>query len=326
MDYGYFTAFHFAIAPVRKGKIAWFCREFDQIKERYPDVTPSVIAHSNGTYVVANALKTYPHIRVDKVILCGSIVRRDFDWKTIFDRKQATLVRNEVGMKDIWAGNVHRLAWGDTGPSGQRGFAAEHSRLRQPRFPEFGHATFQAYGHYRSFWLPFIDEPMPYEGEQDPPWFAEEPVSPCDAARWSAMTYYHQYVARVHHAIVNGEAFAANGTNILPAKRLCVVIPKSPGKAEKSEAQRFFQISGLKEGFAGRSDKRTFKYNAGETLYDIPTTLNTLSFLDNRKDDELDEAVTEFHKWLDRLIHSSRSQCAETVDVKMVEKLPSALP
>jgi hypothetical protein len=30
---------------------------------------------------------------------------------------------------------------------------------------------------------------MAYEGEKDPPWYAEEPVSPYDAARWSAMTY-----------------------------------------------------------------------------------------------------------------------------------------
>jgi hypothetical protein len=29
MDYGYFTAVHFALPPVRKGKITWFCRQFD---------------------------------------------------------------------------------------------------------------------------------------------------------------------------------------------------------------------------------------------------------------------------------------------------------
>jgi len=86
MDYGYFTAIHFALPFVRRSKITWFCRQFDQIKERFPEVTPSVVAHSNGTYIVANALKTYPHMRVDKLILCGSIVRQDFDWKTIFER------------------------------------------------------------------------------------------------------------------------------------------------------------------------------------------------------------------------------------------------
>lgn len=326
IDYGYFTAMHFAIPCVRKSRIVWFCQQFDQIKERYPDVAPSVIAHSNGTYIVANALNTYHHIRVDKLILCGSIVRPDFDWKSIFDRKQATMVRNEVGVKDIWARNVHLVAWGDTGPSGQGGFAYEHARLEQPRFPEFGHASFQAYGHYRAFWLPFLDKPMPYEGEKDPPWFAEEPVSPYDAARWSAITYYHQYVARVHHAIANKEALASNGTDQLTAKRLCVLIPKTPGMAAKNAITPFFEKHQLKTGRTGKTDPRTFHYNSGETLYDIPTTLNTLGFLDNRKDDELVDAVNEFRNWLERLIASPRSQCSETVDVKAIDDLPPQLP
>ena len=62
-------------------------------------------------------------------------------------------------------------------------------------FLNIEHSTFQGYGHYRGFWLPFLDEPMAYEGEKDPPWYAEEPVSPYDAARWSAMTYYHHPLA-----------------------------------------------------------------------------------------------------------------------------------
>lgn len=326
MDYGYFTVIHFALPFVRKSKIAWFCQQFDQIKERYPEVTPSVVAHSNGTYIVANALKTYPHIRVDKVILCGSIVRQDFDWKTIFERKQATLVRNEVGVKDIWAAHANWLAWGDTGLSGQRGFTKDNPRLLQPQFPEFGHATFQAYGHYRAFWLPFLDEPKPYEGETDPPWYAEEPVSPYDAARWSAMTYYHQYISRVHNAIAEHEVFAGNGRDLLPAKCLWVIVPKTPGQAAKGAVTPFFQKHALKTGRAGKNDPRTFQYNAGEILYDIPTTLNTLGFLDNRKDAELDEAVEEFHKWLERLVKSSRSQCADTVQVKTMEELPATLP
>jgi pimeloyl-ACP methyl ester carboxylesterase len=326
LDYGYFSAIHFALPRIRKSRITWFCHQFDQIKERYPEVTPSVIAHSNGTYIVANALKTYPHIRVDKVILCGSIARPDFDWETIFERKQATLVRNEVGVKDIWAGHAHWLAWGDTGPSGQRGFTKDHKRLSQPRFPEFGHATFQAYGHYRAAWLPFLDEPMPYLGEEDPLWYAEEPVSPYDAARWSALTYYHQYIARVHYAIAHGEAFATNSNDPLPARCLWVLIPKTPGKAAKDAIIPFFQKHALKAGHAGKTDPRTFHYSGGEVLYDIPSTLNTLGFLDNRKDSELDGAVVEFQKWLERLIRSSRSQCADTVQVKRMEELPAALP
>src|SRR3989442_10975854 len=87
LDYGYFPALQFALPAMRKAKIIWFRNRFDQIKERYPDVVPSVIAHSNGTYIVANALRKYPDIRLDKLILCGAIVRQDFDWATTFKNK-----------------------------------------------------------------------------------------------------------------------------------------------------------------------------------------------------------------------------------------------
>lgn len=68
------------------------------------------------------------------------------------------------------------------------------------------------------------------------------------------------------------------------------------------------------------------QYNGGEILYDIPTTLKTLGYLDNRKDGELVDAVIEFKKWLQRLISSSRSACADTVHVKSFEELPLQLP
>jgi hypothetical protein len=325
LDYGYFSALHFALPFVRKAKIKWFCDQFDNVRKQYPGVRPSVVCHSNGTYIVANALKAYPHIHLDKIILCGSIVRTDFDWNTIFVRKQATLVRNEIGIKDIWALRAHWLAWGDTGPSGQCGFSVKNNRLSEATFPEYGHASFQAYGHYEEFWLPFLDEPTAYQGEVDPPWYSEEPVSPYDAARWSAMTYYYQYIARVHHAIAHGEAFANDGKQSLPAKCLWVIIPKTPGKAAQDAVTPFYQENGLETGFAGASDRRTFRYHAGQILYDIPTTLNTMGFLDHRTDTELDEAVNEFQKWLLRLIQSSRSPCADTVHIKRMEELPAVL-
>ncbi|HEX3716995.1 MAG TPA: hypothetical protein VH595_03430 [Verrucomicrobiae bacterium] len=325
LDYGYFTIFHFLFPPLRHSKVSWFCKEFDKIKERYPDVFPSVAAHSNGTYIISKALKTYKHIRCDKLVLCGSIVRTDFDWKTVFERRQATLVRNEIGVKDVWARRSNLLAWGDTGPSGQRGFERQHDRLRQETFSEFAHGTFQEYGHYRNSWLPFLDESMPFEGEKDPPWYSEESVSPNDAARWSAMTYYYQYVDRVNQAITSGEIFDGGGTELVPAKCLWILIPKTPGKASKKAITQFFDRQKLKLGRAGKTDPRTFRYQGGNIIYDIPTTLNTLCFLDNRKDEELVDAVAEFQKWLDRLIQSSRSQRVDTVAVKQMESLPETL-
>ena len=325
LDYGYFSASQFLVPPLRRRKIKWFCDEFDRIKERFEDVIPSVICHSNGSYIVANALKTYPHIKIDKLILCGSIVRRDFDWKAIFDGKQATLVRNEIGQKDIWSRLVKCFAWFDTGASGRKGFKQINPRLKQPNFTEFSHSSFQALGHYRNNWLPFLDTPMPYEGETDPPWLSEEPVSPLDAARWSAMTYFHQYISRMADAISHGEIFQEDKATVLNPKTIRVIIPKTPGAASKDAVKLFYRKNGLKTGHAGINDSRSFQYKGGEVLYDIPSTLNTLGFLDHRKDAELIEAVAEFKKWLERLTESPRSNCADLIQIIEMDKISQNL-
>src|ERR1700685_3023946 len=81
LDYGFFAFLFFASPLLRRSKVEWFRKEISRISERYPGVVPSVIAHSNGTYIVSEALWKYPGIKIDKLIVCGSIVRRNFDWK-----------------------------------------------------------------------------------------------------------------------------------------------------------------------------------------------------------------------------------------------------
>lgn len=325
LDYGYFSGVHFATPFIRHAKIQWFRERFNEITPRLDGVIPSVIAHSNGSYIVAEALLKYPGLKVDKVILCGAIVRRGFPWKIIFRQKQATLVRNEIGGKDFWSGMVRTLAPKDTGPSGKEGFAEPHSRLIEERFPEYTHSDAFGYEHYREFWMPFLNRLEPYEGEKEPPWYAEEPVSPYEAARWSAMTYFHQYVRRVTDAIAAGEVFAGRPEAPLAAKELHIIVPPTPGKAARKEITAFFQKHGLKEGFVGTADRRSVHFNAGEILYDIPTTLNTLGFLDNREDDELPEAVQRFEEMLRQLISGPRSDCSETARIVRMEKLPETL-
>ncbi|HEX3719681.1 MAG TPA: hypothetical protein VH595_17150 [Verrucomicrobiae bacterium] len=314
LDYGFFPFFFFAVPFLRRQKIEWFRCEFNKIKERYPGVTPSVIAHSNGTYIVSEALWKYPGLKIDKLILCGSIVRQDFTWETIFARKQATSVRNEIGIKD-WASKLVRLVgWLDTGPSGQKGFSTRHDRLKEERFAGYSHSSSFGYEHYENYWWPFLEAPIPYEGDAIPPWYSEEPVSPQDAARWSAMTYYHQYVRRVSDAIVNDDIYSKETGDLIKTCGLTVVVPETPGGADKNPRSTFFAKNGMKEGIVGKTDRRSVYYR-GEMLFDIPTTLNSLTFLDHRQDEELREAVPEFTNLLRKLIGGAKSNCAELVKV-----------
>ena len=47
-------------------------------------------------------------VKVDKVLLCGSILPRDFPWSRLLEAGQIGSVRNEYGVRDTW---VRLVAW-----------------------------------------------------------------------------------------------------------------------------------------------------------------------------------------------------------------------
>jgi hypothetical protein len=61
---------------------------------------PNVVAHSFGTWIVTEAIKTYPSIRFNKVIFFGSILDPGTDLKIYFEGDQVRILRHEVGEKD----------------------------------------------------------------------------------------------------------------------------------------------------------------------------------------------------------------------------------
>jgi hypothetical protein len=115
---------------------------------------PSIIAHSFGTYIVAKAIEKYVEIRFDRVIFCGSIVRRDFDWDTKIKRGQVGAVLNEYGDKDMWVRLAQFIP--DLGPSGAFGFDHTGSGVYQRRRPLFQHSDYFYPLNYRENWLPFL--------------------------------------------------------------------------------------------------------------------------------------------------------------------------
>ncbi len=324
LHYGIFRGYNFIQPWQRSAKIEWFRQQYRQIRNRYHDVVPSIIAHSFGTYIVSEALDIYDGIRADKVILCGSIVRRDFDWAKIFRRKQATTVRNDFGRNDFPSGITRFFAW-DTGPSGRDGFTIKHDRLRDEEFDRYKHGSVFDYDHYERHWIPFLEEDVSYEGDTEPPSYYEEPVCPFDAAKWSAMTYYHQYIRRVADAIARNEVFplvnGQPGETPLDVKGLVVVIPETPGGAGWNAMEAFYKKAGHQDGIIGKKQGRTTKYGKDGWLYDVPSTLNTLSFLDKRTDEELVDAVLEFRTMLEKLVKSPTSDVKDVIKIANLKDL-----
>jgi predicted NACHT family NTPase/pimeloyl-ACP methyl ester carboxylesterase len=165
LDYGFFRVIKLLIPYSRRRQVEWFREEYTRIRDRYPEETPSVIAHSFGTYLVASALESYREIRFDRIIFCGSIVPQDYDWSRAIKSGQVNGVLNECAGRDIW---VKLASWliADAGPSGAYGFSdLANGRVRQRRQQLLRHSDYLYRLNYQNNWLPFLKRGEPQELE-----------------------------------------------------------------------------------------------------------------------------------------------------------------
>lgn len=92
---------------------------------KYPDRKLYVFCHSNATWGISRAIEKYygkskglcDRIRIDKLFLFGSTIRRDFDWG-----QYPVYVINFVGTKDkvVWLSKLYGMGW-----SGRKGFKSK---------------------------------------------------------------------------------------------------------------------------------------------------------------------------------------------------------
>ena len=162
-SYGRFSLLAFFTPWTREAKLNWLRRQYDaEIHDQRLKIeqgqTPSVVAHSFGTYILGYALLRFDFIRFNKVILCGSILPTDFPWDKLIERGQVQAVRNEYGVRDPWVKRLRCFVRG-TGPSGASGFTCKHDRLEQEEF-EYNHGDYFGIDHMEDRWIPFLNEPL----------------------------------------------------------------------------------------------------------------------------------------------------------------------
>ena len=165
-DYGKFKTRQLLFGPSRKKKIREFYQYYSSvIADKNIDIDlndyrkrPSIVAHSLGTYIVANCMLKQRDVKFDKIIFCGSILPEDFDWSRLFGRDQVGLVRNECGHKDVWSGLVGRFVAG-TGKSGRCGFTFFGASLKQEHFELHEHSDAFYRSHIETEWFPFLAKP-----------------------------------------------------------------------------------------------------------------------------------------------------------------------
>lgn len=157
LDYGFFRGIQLVLPFLRDRKVHWLLEEYTRVTKEYNAETPSIIAHSFGTYLVAKTLEKYDEVKFDRVIFCGSIVRRDYPWAQIFATDQVKRVLNDYGKRDFWA-KAAQWVVDDSGPSGAEGFEDDaNSRVVQRVRPRFRHSDFFYELNYEHVWIPFLE-------------------------------------------------------------------------------------------------------------------------------------------------------------------------
>lgn len=99
-SYGHFPMLHFLLFKRRKKNVRWFMDRYTEELAKLPDAQIHYVGHSNGTYLLAEGLRTYAAMKFDRVAFMGSVVPGDFPWRKYHKERRIGEFRNDRSAKD----------------------------------------------------------------------------------------------------------------------------------------------------------------------------------------------------------------------------------
>jgi alpha-beta hydrolase superfamily lysophospholipase/tRNA-binding EMAP/Myf-like protein len=143
--YGYFPMLPFLLSFVRRKKVEWLMDQYTENLAQYPNAEFSFMGHSNGTYLLAKAMKEYPACKFKNVVFAGSVVHSGFNWKELIEQKRISKFYNLVASSDwvvaMFPKTFQRLRIQDLGSGGFDGFKAELDEPYQLKFVSGSHGA-----------------------------------------------------------------------------------------------------------------------------------------------------------------------------------------
>lgn len=144
-SYGYFPMLSFLKPRARQEKVEWLMDQYTEALATYPNAEDFYfVGHSNGTYLLAKALKDYPAARFKRIVFAGSVVHRKYDWSQ-FMPQQTEGVLNFVASADwvvaLFPKALQSLRIQDLGSAGHDGF---DTAVRMEDLGNAGHYGFDA--------------------------------------------------------------------------------------------------------------------------------------------------------------------------------------
>jgi broad specificity phosphatase PhoE len=143
-QYGYFPMLRFLLFRDRQEHVRWFVDVLtEEVARSDAGVRVHVVAHSNGSYIVAAALNGYSHTKFGRIVLLGSVVSSSFPWDLYRGRYER--VCNVVGARDwvvgICSGLFEVFKLSDIGFAGFRGFRSTSVHGDEVRYVQAGHSS-----------------------------------------------------------------------------------------------------------------------------------------------------------------------------------------
>ncbi len=173
--YGFFSVLAFLVPPLRAIRVRFFRRALQGIVGDNPHARITLVGHSFGTHMIGWAIaRGFEDKRAsfEQIILAGSVLRQDFDWQELIDKRIVKRVINDCGVDD---GILILSQFGVlfTGMAGRLGFSGTTGVSLFNRYHRGGHShyfvneegladdTFMA-----EKWLPLImgaAKPQPFD-------------------------------------------------------------------------------------------------------------------------------------------------------------------
>lgn len=107
--YGWFPMGKFLFKFEREKNVRLLMHEYARAVAQYPNArTFSFVGHSNGTYLLASAIRNYHSATWDRAVLAGSVLPKSFDWQSYMPGK-IQRVKNYEGSADWVVGWFPKL-------------------------------------------------------------------------------------------------------------------------------------------------------------------------------------------------------------------------
>lgn len=127
VNYGWYDAVSF-ISPFSNSDQPYqkVLDTYEDVRTNYPTARICFVAHSFGTFLVGRLIKEHSGARLHRIVLCGSVLKPDFEWRDVDHRIGDGLltpmqsVLNECGNRDVWPLMAQTVSsrYGDVGRHG----------------------------------------------------------------------------------------------------------------------------------------------------------------------------------------------------------------